>query len=73
MPFYEYCCRACGHTFDRMRPMSQRMNAPECPACAAHQTVLRMSTPAMVGARSADAGPCGQPTGTCCGGACHTH
>jgi putative FmdB family regulatory protein len=75
MPVYEYACRACGRSFDRMRPMAERLSAPPCPSCNATETVLRLSTPGMVGTRSADAaGPCGQPAGTCCGGACaHTH
>jgi putative FmdB family regulatory protein len=78
MPLYEYACRSCGSSFERMRRMDERLAAPECPSCTSDQTVLRLSAPGMVGARTgvartnADSMPsCGSADpGSCCGGAC---
>ncbi len=32
MPIYEYTCRACGQTFERLM-RSHREPAPDCPSC----------------------------------------
>lgn len=34
MPIYEYDCRMCGHTFDKLQKMVDRAEA-ECPICKA--------------------------------------
>lgn len=74
MPLYEYACRACGGTFERMRKTAERLTSPPCPGCASVETLLVMSAPGMVGAgssRGASAAPaCESGMGTCCGGAC---
>lgn len=72
MPLYEYVCRSCGHRFERMRKLSERLAAPACPACSLETAALAMSAPARVGAgaggaTAADSCPAGP---SCCGGGC---
>ena len=33
MPIYEYVCNTCGHTFDKLRPMSRMDDDAPCPIC----------------------------------------
>lgn len=73
MPLYEYACRACGGTFERVRKTAERLSAPPCPSCASAETLLVMSAPGMVGAGAraqASAPMCEGGSGSCCGGAC---
>jgi putative FmdB family regulatory protein len=49
VPLYDYLCQACGRRFDALRRMSERTEAPPCPACASDETVLALSVPAPVG------------------------
>lgn len=44
MPIYEYECRACGHSLEKIQKFS---DAPltECPACHKHELHKRISTP----------------------------
>src|SRR5690606_16941229 len=73
MPLYEYACRACGGTFERMRKTAERLSAPPCPSCASAEALLVMSA-----ARMVCAGASGHAfatmreggSGSCCGGAC---
>ena len=75
MPMYEYRCRACGHTFDRLRALAEA-DAPAPCDCGTTDTVRLVSrvarrTPAgaslpMAGG-AADTAPAG---GGCCGGGC---
>ncbi|HSJ26185.1 MAG TPA: zinc ribbon domain-containing protein [Longimicrobiales bacterium] len=71
MPLYEYNCRACSARFELLRPASERLTAPACPACGEALTSLVLSVPAHV--RAASAGPaqaCATEPGSCCGGVC---
>ena len=74
MPMYEYRCRACGHTFDRLRPASDA-DAPVACDCGSDDTARLMS---MIARRSAGAAlpmaggsaPAASSGGGCCGGGC---
>lgn len=73
MPLYEYVCRSCGHRFERMRGVSERLTAPPCPSCSLDSAALAMSVPGRVGggtqpAAAAVEGCAAGPA--CCGGAC---
>lgn len=73
MPLYEYVCRDCGNRFEKMRPVAERLSAPDCPACAGQRAALAMSAPGRVGAGAASRTTAGGETagsGGCCGGAC---
>jgi putative FmdB family regulatory protein len=43
MPVYEYHCRACGETFDRVEPLSEhgrgRLSCPHCKSSQVHQVL----------------------------------
>ncbi len=49
MPMYEYLCRECGHRYDELRRMSERLEAPPCPACGSTATELAISAAAVFG------------------------
>ncbi|TDD65778.1 zinc ribbon domain-containing protein [Jiangella aurantiaca] len=66
MPTYEFRCRACGSTFDVVRPMADSGAAAPCPA--GHDDTVKLLTTVGLAGR-ADAAPSGGGTG-CCGGAC---
>lgn len=76
MPMYEYRCRACGHTFDRLRPAAEADQPAACD-CGSDDTSRLLSmiarrTPAgatlpMAGGSTPSAGGGG---GGCCGGGC---
>ena len=38
MPIYEYNCRDCSNTFEKMRPMSKADAKAACPECGGTQT-----------------------------------
>ena len=46
MPTYEYECRDCGHTFQRMTTFAQheRRRTPRCPKCESRRVAQRVST-----------------------------
>lgn len=76
MPMYEYRCRACGHTFDRLRPASES-DAPVACDCGSDDTARLMSMIArrpagaslpMAGGSAPSAPSSGG--GGCCGGGC---
>lgn len=74
MPMYEYRCRACGHTFDRLRPASDA-DAPVACDCGSDDTARLMSMIARrpTGAALPMAGGSAPPApsgGGCCGGGC---
>ncbi len=75
MPMYEYRCRACGHTFDRLRPADEADLSAPCD-CGSADTARLVS---MIARRSAGAtlpmagGSAPAPAGGgggCCGGGC---
>ena len=41
MPIYEYGCKACGHTFDRLQKISDDP-VSDCPECAAEGEVKKL-------------------------------
>lgn len=66
MPLYEYRCRACGQTFERLRPASEA-DAPA--ACDdGHDDTTRLLS-LIAAPRTSSAGPA-PGSGTCCGGTC---
>ncbi len=67
MPMYEYACRDCGHRFDELRRMSERLNAPPCPACGSEQTELAISAAAVFGGSGGAPSPRGS-SGNCFSG-----
>ena len=61
MPFYEYRCAECEERFTLMRPISERDDSAECPACGSGGSTREMSVFA-TGAAGSEAS----------GGACST-
>lgn len=64
MPIYEFRCRACGATFDELRPADRADDSAVC-GCGADDTVRLLS----LIARPTGAAPAGDGGG-CCGGGC---
>ena len=74
MPFYEFHCEACEHSFDHMTSMQNRDAKPQCPKCGSKKTARKLS---VVSAGASSAGPspaghmhsgacgCGRPHGSC--------
>jgi putative FmdB family regulatory protein len=76
MPMYEYRCRACGHTFDKLRAVAQADDPADC-TCGSADTARLPSMIArvgsslpMAGGSSAPAPSAGGGGGSCCGGGC---
>nr|WP_221378517.1 zinc ribbon domain-containing protein [Actinoplanes polyasparticus] len=70
MPRYEFRCRACGDTFEVVRPMSEASAPSTCPQGHA-DTVKLLSAVAVTGrGAGAPTGPAAPTGGGCCGGAC---
>ncbi|HIV57311.1 MAG TPA: zinc ribbon domain-containing protein [Candidatus Stackebrandtia faecavium] len=66
MPRYEYRCRTCTSTFEKVRPMSAADDPASCPN--GHDDCVKLlSTVALTGGDSAPSAPSG---GGCCGGGC---
>jgi putative FmdB family regulatory protein len=65
MPLYEYRCRACGDTFDRLRPAAAADDPVECPT--GHDDTVRLLS--LFSAPSTARSESGTATG-CCGGGC---
>ena len=40
MPIYEYECKSCGHSFERIMKAGEKV--PACPACGATETRKRV-------------------------------
>lgn len=77
MPVYDYRCRGCGHTFDRLRPLAEADAPGPCPTCAGEDTARlpsRIARRTSVGSSLPMAGgaPSAGPSagGGCCGGGC---
>jgi putative FmdB family regulatory protein len=69
MPFYEFRCTKCEHTFEELiRNSGQSPDA--CPRCGHGETARLLSTFSVGAASSSsrDLGPCGRPVGGGCGG-----
>jgi putative FmdB family regulatory protein len=73
VPTYEFRCRACGSTFDVVRPMADASAPAPCPG-GHTDTVKLLTTVGLSGrAGAAPAGGGSAPAGAgggCCGGAC---
>ncbi len=79
MPLYDFRCRACGTTFDRMRSMAQA-DAPTPCDCGSNDTTRLLSRIAPVAQSASVGGSAGSlpmaggsaPSagGGCCGGGC---
>jgi putative FmdB family regulatory protein len=68
VPRYDIRCRACGATFEVVRPMAQADDPAPCPA-GHDDTVRLLPTVGLTGRAAATAGP--RPAGGgCCGGGC---
>lgn len=76
MPMYEYGCKTCHGSFDRLRPMDQRDEALACPHCGDAQVQRKLSVfaafsksaeGAMMAATPAAGGCCGGAGGCACG------
>lgn len=61
MPIYEYRCIACGHVFERIRPMGDTGGGLECPECGAEgpEKLLSVFAAGNAGAPSGGVGGCG--------------
>ncbi len=57
MPMYEYLCRECGHRYDELRRMAERLEAPPCPACGSTATELAISAAAVFGGTGSGGAP----------------
>ena len=44
MPLYEYRCKACGRTFEKLRRMSEADQGVECPECRSEEAQRVLST-----------------------------
>lgn len=70
MPVYEYYCRSCASTFEKLRPMRSAAGTAECPAGHAGAT-RTLSTFATLGrATEPDTGTTSAGGGCCGGGGC---
>jgi putative FmdB family regulatory protein len=49
MPLYEYRCKTCGQSFEKMIRFSEADHSPTCPACQSQDTQKKISTFASVG------------------------
>ena len=71
MPVYEYFCRACGATFELLRPMARSAESATCPR--GHAGAMRTLSVFAAAPRGSDA-PSGRAAdggaGCACGGAC---
>ncbi len=44
MPLYDYVCYACGSTFEKLRPMSDKDDDVRCPDCGSEHVERLLST-----------------------------
>lgn len=49
MPIYEYSCRVCSSSFEKLIKSGSKIN-PACPSCGSLDTVKELSTFSSVGA-----------------------
>ncbi len=52
MPLYEYQCKSCGETFEKMMRWSESGHNPVCPNCQSEDTRKKVSSFASMGASS---------------------
>jgi putative FmdB family regulatory protein len=52
MPLYEYTCRDCGESFEKIVRFSEADQLPNCPACGQENTRKKISAGAVIGAPS---------------------
>ena len=70
MPMYEYYCRECGTTIEKLRPADARDQPVACPTDATHRTKRLLSVFAVsTSSRGESARPAGGG-GCACGGNC---
>lgn len=43
MPFYEFMCEHCGHSFEKMTSISDRDAKTQCPSCGSRKTGRKLS------------------------------
>lgn len=69
MPVYEYRCRSCGETLERLRPVAEADDPVTCRQ--GHDDTVRLLS--MIAARTTVSGTSGDApagAGGCCGGGC---
>ena len=71
MPMYEYGCKTCHGSFDRLRRMDQRDDDVACPHCGDARVQRKLSVFAAFSKSPEGAVATATPTasGGCCGGA----
>lgn len=73
MPVYEYECKACGHQFEKIRPMSKGDELILCMKCQSpdtHRMLSRFNAHSEGGTAASSSGGCAG----CSGGTCdHCH
>jgi putative FmdB family regulatory protein len=69
MPLYEYRCRSCGDTFERLRPQADADEPADC-ACDRSDTVRLPSLIARGAGGGAELPMAGGAGAGCCGGGC---
>ncbi|MBI4666385.1 MAG: zinc ribbon domain-containing protein [Nitrospinae bacterium] len=47
MPMYEYVCKSCGHTFEKLTPLALAHAAQDCPKCGKPAGERVMSAPSL--------------------------
>jgi putative FmdB family regulatory protein len=57
MPFYEYTCRSCEHSFSALRPISERDEPILCPKCGEGEVARNITTFSAIGAARAETCP----------------
>jgi putative FmdB family regulatory protein len=68
MPLYEYYCRACERTFEKLRPMRVAEQAAVCPA--GHEGAARTLSLFATAGKAGDGAAAMAAGGGCCGGGC---
>ena len=49
MPIYEYACKDCGETFEKVVRLAEREELPTCPECESHNTQKKISAISVFG------------------------
>lgn len=57
MPIYEYRCKACGFSFEKLMK-STNQNTPECPKCGASEVIKEMSIFSSAGSSTSTGAGC---------------
>jgi len=56
MPLYEYRCRSCGRTFEKLRRIDDADRNLDCPECHSEEVERRLSSFASPGCKSSGSG-----------------